>query len=144
MLGRAVVDYLAAGEEGEAVEQTEDGVARLVDGEDDHPLVFSATQAAGGQRSGKVQTSIPSLSCIAYHSLFQQLHNRDSCVCVQASGRLIQEQHLRLYDQLHTNAGPLSLSTRHTAKKLCTHLDGGREGESGCTGTQTSPSRNNS
>ena len=34
------------------VEQIEDGVARLVDGEDDHLLVFSSTQPAGGGRRG--------------------------------------------------------------------------------------------
>ena len=41
--------------------------------------------------------------------LFQQLDYGHSSVIIQSSGGLIQKQQLWFYDQLHTNAGTLSL-----------------------------------
>ena len=57
-----------------------------------------------------------------YYVLFEQAHNGHSCVGVQASGGLVKEQDLRLYDELHANVGPLALTTRNTSDKLCANL----------------------
>ncbi len=47
----------------------------------------------------------------ASNVLLKQFQDSDGCVCIQSSGRLVQEQHLRLNDQLHTDTGPLPLSS---------------------------------
>ena len=60
-------------------------------------------------------------------SPLEQLHHRDCSVGVEASGGLVQEENLRLNDELHANVGPLPLSTRDTTKELCPNL---RERES--------------
>ena len=43
-----MVYQLPLGQQCETVEETEDGVARLVDGEDDDPLVLGLAQPGGG------------------------------------------------------------------------------------------------
>ena len=47
-----MVDHLAARQESEGGEEAEDGVARLVDGEDDDPLLLRLTQPAQRGRGG--------------------------------------------------------------------------------------------
>ena len=64
--------------------------------------------------------------------LFEQLNDRDSSMSIQSSGGLIQEQDLRLDDELHADIGPLPLSTRHTSDKLSTNLGQYRYGSSEC------------
>ena len=56
------------------------------------------------------------------NSQFEFVHDRDSRVGIQTSGWLIQEENLRLNDQLHANVGPLPLTTRHTTNKLSANL----------------------
>ena len=56
------------------------------------------------------------------NSLFELLYDRDGSVGVQSSGGLIKKQHLGLYDQFHSDTGPLPLSTRYSTKKLIPNL----------------------
>ena len=41
---------------------------------------------------------------------------------IQASGGLVQEQDLRLGDELHANVGPPPFTSRHTTNEFCTDL----------------------
>ena len=56
------------------------------------------------------------------NSLFELLYDRDGSVGIQSSGGLIEKQHLGLYDQFHSDTGPLPLSTRYSTKKLIPNL----------------------
>ena len=52
----------------------------------------------------------------------KRLNHRGSSEGVQTCGRFIQENQVRVCDQLHTNGGSLSFSTRHSLNKRATNL----------------------
>ena len=56
------------------------------------------------------------------HSPFQKSYHRYGSVGIQPSGWLIKEQHMRFNDELHTNVGSLSLSSRHSTEKFIANL----------------------
>ena len=114
-----IVNYVALRQQSDGIKQLEDGVARLVNDHHHNPLTVAQTKVDINQFA--VLKTVRKKKTLAV-SLFEQLHNRDSSVCIQPSGRLIQKQNLGFNDKLHSNVGSLPLSTRHTTKKLCTHL----------------------
>ena len=62
---------------------------------------------------------------VSCYLLLEEFDDRDSSVGIQPSGRLIQEENLRLNDELHSNIGSLSLSPRHPSEELCPNLPTG-------------------
>ena len=62
---------------------------------------------------------------VSYYLLLEEFDDRDSSVGIQPSGRLIQEENLRLNDELHSNIGSLSLSPGHPSEELCPDLPTG-------------------
>ena len=86
-----------------------------------YTLVASMTIMLSSSNSQRRSTiAVPKLSF--QNSLFELLYNRDGSVGIQSSGGLIEKQHLGLYDQFHSNTGPLPLSTRYSTKKLIPNL----------------------
>ena len=68
------------------------------------------------------------------YTLFEQLNDCHSRVSIQSSGGLVQEQNLGLYDEFHSNVGPLPLPTRHTTDKLSPNLKRRKKPEHAHTG----------